>query len=263
VRTRNRLLFGINVGGWRSERSRPAFQPRLRVWLWRNWQFHSDSCKVHATIRLWIWYGILLLYWRWALFLFRCLQFARLGAVHILYNALGVGDGWRFCYIVFTQRRGYLSQCYITHFASDSASIFSNLQAWLHLDVEEWVTSHIHMLITITIVVHVNMAGEQLLLTCHIYMNHDSDCDHFACQFLAQSFFGWEGCRFSLLYNIGCGLEKCYIMLHRVGGWPKNTIFASYNMWTAPLRVFCTGTFRPRVVFDVQHRRLLFLYYFM
>jgi len=92
------------------------------------------------------------------------------------------------------------------------------------------VTSHIHMLITITIVVHVNMAGEQLLLTCHIYMNHDSDCDHFACQFLAQSFFGWEGCRFSLLYNIGCGLEKCYIMLHRVGGWPQNTIFASYNM---------------------------------
>jgi len=44
-----------------------------------------------------------------------------------------------------------------------------------------------------------------LLLTCRIYLNHDSDCDRFSCQFLVQSFFeGVEGgCRFNLLYNIG------------------------------------------------------------
>jgi len=40
---------------------------------------------------------------------------------------------------------------------------------------------------------------------------------------------------FNLLYNIGVGgLGKCNIVLHRMGGWSKNTIFALYNMWTAP-----------------------------
>ena len=44
-------------------------------------------------------------------------------------------------------------------------------------------------------------------------------------------------CRFNLLYNIGGGLEKCSIVLHRAGGWCKNTIFALYNMWTAPYSI--------------------------
>ena len=43
------------------------------------------------------------------------------------------------------------------HFASDLASNFQRL------NVEEWVKFHIHM-----------------LLTCRIYLNHDSDCDRFA-----------------------------------------------------------------------------------
>jgi len=33
------------------------------------------------------------------------------------------------------------------------------------------------------------------------HLNHDSDCDRFACQFLVRSFFV-GGC-FNLLYNIG------------------------------------------------------------
>ena len=68
-----------------------------------------------------------------------------------------------------------------------------------------------------------------ILLTCRSYLNNDSDCDCFACQFLVQSFF-WGRGHFNLLYNIGGGLEKSYIVLHRMGKWSKNTIFALYNM---------------------------------
>jgi len=71
------------------------------------------------------------------------------------------------------------TQCYITHVASDPVSIF---QQFMGINV---VNFHIHM-----------------LLTCHIYLNHDSDCGRFACQFVVRSFFG-GGCRFTLLYNIG------------------------------------------------------------
>ena len=67
-----------------------------------------------------------------------------------------------------------------------------------------------------------------MLVICRIYLNHDSDCGRFECLFLVRSFFG--KCRFNLLHNIGGVLEKCYIMLHMVGGWSKNTIFALYNM---------------------------------
>jgi len=72
--------------------------------------------------------------------------------------------------------------------------------------------------------------------TKRIHLNHDSDCDRFAYQFLVRSFFGEGGrCRFNLLYNIGCRLEKCYIVSQRVGGWVvENTIFALYNKRTAP-----------------------------
>ena len=42
------------------------------------------------------------------------------GAVHVLYNALGVGEGG----VEILLYCGHLSQCYIAHFASDSASIF-------------------------------------------------------------------------------------------------------------------------------------------
>ena len=80
--------------------------------------------------------------------------------------------------------KGYLSQYYITHFASDSTSIFSNLSVWLHLRVEEWVKFHIHM-----------------LPTCSIY--HDSGCDRFACQFLVRSFWG----RVFLIYYITLGVD--------------------------------------------------------
>jgi len=58
-----------------------------------------------------------------------------------------------------------------------------------------------------------------MLLTCRIYLNHDSDCGRFACKFLVRSFFG-GGAVSIFLYNIG-GLEKCYIVLHRVGVWSK------------------------------------------
>ena len=64
-----------------------------------------------------------------------------------------------------------------------------------------------------------------MLLTCRIYLNHDSDCDRFACQFLVRSFFGGKGCRFNLLYDIGGGLEKCYIVLCRGAGWSKKYNF--------------------------------------
>jgi len=60
-----------------------------------------------------------------------------------------------------------------------------------------------------------------MLLTCRIYLNHDSDRDRSYVNF----WFGHWGCRSNLLYNIGGGPEKCYIVLHRVGGWFKNTIF--------------------------------------
>ena len=56
-----------------------------------------------------------------------------------------------------------------------------------------------------------------MLLTWRIYLNHDSDCDRFACQFLARSFSGEMSFQF-FKYNIGGGLEKCYIVLRKVGG---------------------------------------------
>jgi len=61
-----------------------------------------------------------------------------------------------------------------------------------------------------------------MLLTCRIYLNHDSDCDLFSCKFLVRSFFGvGVECRFNLLCNTGGGLGKCYVVLHRAGGWSK------------------------------------------
>jgi len=44
----------------------------------------------------------------------------------------------------------------------------------------------------------------------------------------------WWGCHFNLLYNIEGGLEKCHVVLHRVGWQSESTIFALYNMQTAP-----------------------------
>ena len=38
-------------------------------------------------------------------------------------------------------------------------------------------------------------------------------------------FSGGKGCRFNLLYDIGGGLEKCYIVLCGVGGWSKKYNF--------------------------------------
>ena len=62
---------------------------------------------------------------------------------------------------------------------------FGNLRVWPHAPkrVEKWVKFHIHM-----------------LLTCRIYLNRDCDCDRFACQLVARSF--WARCRFNLLYNV-------------------------------------------------------------
>ena len=67
-----------------------------------------------------------------------------------------------------------------------------------------------------------------MLLTCRIYLNHDSDCDRFCMSISGSVIFG-KGGRFNM-YNIGSGLEKCYIVLHRVGGWSKNTIFLRYTI---------------------------------
>ena len=67
--------------------------------------------------------------------------------------------------------------------------------------MEEWVKFHIHM-----------------LLTCRIYLNHDSDCDRFAYyQLLVRSFFGGGSFQFDI-DNIGG------MVLHRVALWSKNAI---------------------------------------
>jgi len=66
-----------------------------------------------------------------------------------------------------------------------------------------------------------------MLLTCRIYLNHDSvlvTILHVNFWFGHYSGGGWVS-------YITLGLvEKCYIVLHRVGGWSKNAIFALYNM---------------------------------
>ena len=58
-----------------------------------------------------------------------------------------------------------------------------------------------------------------MLLTCRIYLNHDSDCGRFVCQFLVVIFRA-RGV-VSVCYSItqGVGLEKCYRVLHWVNGW--------------------------------------------
>ena len=71
-----------------------------------------------------------------------------------------------------------------------------------------------------------------MLLTCRIYLNHDSD---FVCQFLVRSFF--RGGVVLLCYiALGGELEKCYIVLHKVDGWSKNTMFALYNNYVNGLK---------------------------
>jgi len=90
----------------------------------------------------------------------------------------------------------------------------SNLWVSLRLNVQEWVKFHIH-------------AAHLPYLA---YVNHDSDCDRFACQFLVRLFFG--GCHFNFLYNIGGGLEKYYIVQHRVN--PKIR-FLRYTICERPL----------------------------
>jgi len=59
-----------------------------------------------------------------------------------------------------------------------------------------------------------------MLLSCRIYPKPDSDCDHFACKFLVWVFFLLWGVVSVCYIHLG-GLEKCYIVLHRVGGGPK------------------------------------------
>jgi len=74
-----------------------------------------------------------------------------------------------------------------------------------------------------------------MLLTCRIYLNHDSDCDRFVRQFLVRSFF--RGGVVLLCYiALGGELEKCYIVLHKVNWWFKNTIFALYNNYVNGLK---------------------------
>ena len=90
---------------------------------------------------------------------------------------------------------------------------FSNSWVWLRLNVEEWVKFHIHK-----------------LLTCHIYLNHDSYCDRFACQFLILSFSG--GSIVSICISHWGELD-CIVL--RV---VQNTIFALHNMWMFPM---CAG----------------------
>jgi len=46
---------------------------------------------------------------------------------------------------------------------------------------------------------------------------------------ISGSVIFYGGCRFNLLYNIGGGLEKCYIVIHRVVGCSKKYT-ALYNM---------------------------------
>jgi len=92
---------------------------------------------------------------------------------------------------------------------------FSNLWVWMHLNGEEWVKFHVDM-----------------MLTCRIYLNHRQWLWPFCMSISGSVIF--RGCRFNLLCNIGGGLEKCYIVLHRVGG-PKIRFVALYNMRTAPL----------------------------
>ena len=52
------------------------------------------------------------------------------------------------------------------------------------------------------------------------------------CNFLVTgTWFSEGGGGSDVCYIIlGCGLEKCYITLYRVGGGPKKKIFALYNM---------------------------------
>jgi len=74
-----------------------------------------------------------------------------------------------------------------------------------------------------------------MLLICRIYLNHDSDCDRFVRQFLVLSFF--RGGVVLLCYiALGGELEKCYIVLHKVDGWSKNTIFALYTNYMNGLK---------------------------
>ena len=58
---------------------------------------------------------------------------------------------------------GYLSQCYITHFASDSASIFQQF-TYMTAPKRRGVSEIPH-----------RHAGH----LPYIYLNHDSDCDSF------------------------------------------------------------------------------------
>jgi len=147
-----------------------------------------------------------------------------MGAACILYNVLVVGEEVEILLYCVIVGEGVVESVLYNAFCSDSASIFSNLCAWLRRNVEQRVTVHIHM-----------------LLTCRIYLNHDSDCDRFACQFLVWSRFGRGIVSMCYITSVG-GLEKCYIVLHRLGGWSKNTIFALYNMWTAPWCLWCSGS---------------------
>jgi len=87
-------------------------------------------------------------------------------------------------YCVLMTGEGVPESVLYNAFCSDSASIFQQFTGMTAPKrVEKRVKFHIHK-----------------LLTCRIYLNHDTDCDHFACQFLVRSFFG--------------------------GGWSKNMIFA-------------------------------------
>jgi len=80
--------------------------------------------------------------------------------------------------------------------------------------------------------------SEHLLLTCgfcmktlpELYLYHDSDCSSCACQFLVRSFSREESIVSIGYIILGGGLQKCYVMLHRVGGWCEKDDFCVIYM---------------------------------
>ena len=65
-----------------------------------------------------------------------------------------------------------------------------------------------------------------MLLTCRIYLNNDSDCDRFACQFMVLSFFGSV-------------VSICYITL----GWVREMLYLYFYCvtygWVVQKYHFC------------------------
>jgi len=55
-----------------------------------------------------------------------------------------------------------------------------------------------------------------IIRQCHLLKLCYLELCCFVYRFLVRSF---QGCYFTLLYNVKEGVEKCYILLHRVGMW--------------------------------------------